>query len=96
MTASAHKFHGPKGIGILYVKKEAPISSLIIGGNQEFGLRAGTENVGAIVGMATALVDTYENMEQNSVYIWDMQKCIIERLIKIPGSVINGDLKSAC
>lgn len=74
LSASAHKFNGPKGIGFLYIKKGTPITPLNSGGSQEFGLRAGTENIPAIVGMAKALKNNVENMEKNTNTINDCVK----------------------
>ena len=91
MSASAHKFHGPKGVGFLYAKKGAPLISLIEGGAQESGRRAGTENVAAAVGMAAALTDAAAHMAENAARM----RCIRDRLIKglaaIPHSALNGD-----
>lgn len=69
LSASAHKFNGPKGIGFLYVKKGIALAPLICGGSQEFGLRAGTENIANIVGMATALNESCENIKSNEEYL---------------------------
>lgn len=69
LSASAHKFNGPKGIGFLYMRKGLKLNSLIHGGQQEFGLRAGTENVASIVGMASALKFNCERLEQNARYL---------------------------
>lgn len=81
LSASAHKFNGPKGIGFLYVKKGLSISSFIDGGSQENGLRAGTENVASIVGMATALRNNVENISENAKKIEKMSQMLIDGLI---------------
>ena len=91
LSASAHKFHGPKGVGFLYVKKGTPLVNLIEGGAQESGRRAGTENVAAAVGMAAALRESAAHMAENA----GRMRCIRDRLIKglaaIPHSALNGD-----
>lgn len=91
LSLSAHKFHGPKGIGVLYARKGIPLTPLINGGAQERGKRAGTENVPAIVGMAAALEDACKNMEANSAKISALRDRLIEGLSEIPHSVLNGD-----
>ena len=80
LSASAHKFNGPKGIGFLYVKKGTPICSYASGGTQEFGMRAGTENVASIVGMAVALKKNYDNLAENTRHIEDIESCLISKL----------------
>lgn len=80
LSASAHKFNGPKGIGFLYIKKGTPITSYANGGAQEFGLRAGTENVAAIVGMAVALRKNYDNMENNAICLKTLEKQVVTEL----------------
>lgn len=84
LSASAHKFNGPKGIGFLYIKKGTAITSYTNGGSQEFGLRAGTENVAAIVGMAIALKKHYESMDSNIQHITNLEKHLIEGLLAAP------------
>lgn len=91
LSLSAHKFHGPKGVGALYVRKGIPIATLIEGGAQERGKRAGTENIPGIMGMAEALDEAVERMEINRVYLEGMRDRLMEELSKIPHSVINGD-----
>ena len=81
LSASAHKFNGPKGIGFLYVKKGISLSSYIDGGKQEFGRRAGTENVAAIVGMAVALRNNIEKLDENSRHIRHLEDVLIQRLL---------------
>ena len=94
LSISAHKFHGPKGIGALYVKKGIPISSIINGGGQERGKRAGTENVPAIIGMASALTEAVANMDANNSYTLELRNRLIAGLSQIPHSILNGDAKS--
>ena len=91
LSLSAHKFGGPKGIGALYVKKGILISSLIEGGDQERGKRAGTENVASIVAMAAALRESCDNMEKNNEKIKALRDKLIEGIGKIPHSILNGD-----
>ena len=91
LSLSAHKFHGPKGIGELYCRKCIPLVSLIEGGAQERGKRAGTENLPAIMGMAAALDDACEHMAENSAKLTALRDRLIAGLSKIPHSVLNGD-----
>lgn len=84
LSASAHKFNGPKGIGFLFVKKGTPISSLIDGGSQEFGFRAGTENVASIVGMAIALKNNNDHIIENASHITKLEKSLLNSLSKSP------------
>lgn len=94
LSISAHKFHGPKGTGILYVRNGLRIKSLIEGGAQERGKRAGTENLPAIAGMAEAFKNACENMQSNIRKITSMRDKLIEGLEKVPHSVLNGDKNS--
>lgn len=80
LSASAHKFNGPKGIGFLYIKKGTPISSYLSGGTQEFGMRAGTENIAAIVGMAVALQKNCTELEENKKHIVKLEKALFSTL----------------
>jgi len=91
LSASAHKFHGPKGVGFLYAKRGVRLENLIKGGAQERGLRAGTENVAGIVSMAAALEEAVGNMAQNSVRLTHLRDRLIAGLSDIPHSVLNGD-----
>lgn len=91
LSASAHKFNGPKGIGFLYISKKVKINNFIEGGGQEKGKRPGTENVAGIVGMATALKENYELMEAKNNRIQTIRNQLQETLLKIPGSHFNGD-----
>lgn len=91
LSLSGHKFHGPKGVGALYVKKGIPLFNLIEGGAQERGKRAGTENVPAIVGMAAALEESVAHMDENMAKITAMREQLIAGLETIPHSRLNGD-----
>lgn len=91
MSFSGHKFHGPKGIGGLYCKKGIRLPNLIEGGAQERNRRAGTENVPAIVGMAAALKDACDNMEENTKKLVAMREQLIDGILKVERSRINGD-----
>lgn len=94
LSMSAHKFHGPKGIGALYVRKGIKLTGLIEGGAQEKGKRAGTENVPAIMGMAAALIESNNGMEENTINISKMRDNLMEELKKIPHSKVNGSIIS--
>lgn len=91
LSLSAHKFHGPKGVGALYARQGILLTTLIEGGAQERGKRAGTENLPAISGMAAALDEAYDHMEENAVYVSTLRDRLIEGLSKIPHSALNGD-----
>ena len=91
LSSSAHKYHGPKGVGFLYVKKGVRITSLIEGGAQENGKRAGTENVPGIVAMAAALEEAVKDLEKNRDHLIPIRDRIIEGLDAIPHSALNGD-----
>ena len=91
LSLSAHKFHGPKGTGVLYARKGILLTNIIEGGAQERGKRGGTENVPAIMGMATALEDACAHMEDNTEKVTRLRNRLIEGLSKIPHSVLNGD-----
>lgn len=92
LSASAHKFHGPKGVGFLYVKKGIRLTNLIEGGAQERGRRAGTENVAGIVAMAAALKESLSKAVDNASRITAVRDRIIEGLRQIPHSALNGDV----
>ena len=94
LSISAHKFHGPKGAGVLYAKKGIFLTNLIEGGAQEKNKRAGTENLPAIFAMAVALKDACENLEKNNEKIYFLREKIIDGLEKIPHSILNGDRKN--
>lgn len=91
LSLSAHKFHGPKGVGALYVRKGIPLVNLIEGGAQERGKRAGTENIPGICGMAAALKDACGHMEESTAKVTAMRDYLIENLSRIPHSALNGD-----
>ena len=92
ITGASHKFHGPKGIGILYINENIKINPFIHGGAQERNMRAGTENVYGIVGFAKALEIATTNYEKDSQYISSLKKYLYDALIaKIPGISFNGD-----
>ncbi len=90
LSLSAHKFHGPKGVGCLYAKRGVILSNLIEGGAQERGKRAGTENIPAIIGMAAALKDVLSHREENAAKVSAMRDRLIEGLSQIPHSKLNG------
>lgn len=91
LSISAHKFHGPKGVGALYCRKGILLQNLIEGGAQERGKRAGTENLPAIVGMAKALDDACKNIDKNAKYVSALRDKLIAGLSTIEHSVVNGD-----
>lgn len=91
LSISAHKFHGPKGVGAMYVRKGIIVSNLIEGGAQERGKRGGTENMPAIMAMAAALKESCDNIDVNSSKVCKMRDKLIEELGKIPHSILNGD-----
>ena len=93
LSASAHKFHGPKGVGFLYARKGVRLSNLIEGGAQENGKRAGTENVPGIAAMAAALAEAKENMALNAAVLTEKRDRLIQGLGTIPHSALNGDAK---
>ena len=90
LSLSAHKFHGPKGIGLLFAKSNIQLTNLIRGGGQERGKRAGTENLPGIIGLAAALKDAQENMQQNTAYITGLRDALRNGLDKIDGASFNG------
>ena len=93
LSMSGHKFHAPKGVGVLYAKKGTVLTNIIEGGAQERGKRAGTENVAGIVAMAAALKESCDNMEENTAKIIPMRDKLFAELSKIPHSKINGSLE---
>ena len=94
LSLSAHKFHGPKGVGVLYAKKGILLTNIIEGGAQERGKRAGTENVAGIVGLAAALKEATDNLEANMKKVSALRDRLIAGLLPIPHSVQNGDKNS--
>lgn len=93
LSASAHKFHGPKGVGFLYVRKGIVIQNLIEGGAQERGKRAGTENLPGIAAMAAALKESVAAMDKNNTHMAEIRDYLIRGLSEIPHSALNGDAK---
>ena len=91
LSLSAHKFHGPKGIGVLYARQGLPLVNVIEGGAQERGKRSGTENLPAIMGMAAALKDACSRMQENAEKVSALRDKLIAGLSKIPHSALNGD-----
>ena len=91
LSASAHKFHGPKGVGFLYAGKGVALTNLIEGGAQERGKRAGTENVPGIMSMAAALKEAAEHLDENAAHQTLLRDRLIRGLLEIPHSALNGD-----
>ncbi len=91
MSASAHKFHGPKGVGFLYARQGIPLTNIIEGGAQERGKRAGTENIPGIMGMAAALKEICAKIDDNAAKVSALRDRLIEGLSKISHSAVNGD-----
>lgn len=90
LSLSAHKFHGPKGVGILYSKKGIALTNIIEGGAQERGKRAGTENLAGIAGMTAALKEAEEHLDENALKVSALRDRLIDGLSKIPHSALNG------
>lgn len=96
MTAAAHKFHGPKGVGFMYIRKDKKIHSFIHGGAQERNMRGGTENVYGIIGLASALEIAYRDMDEHRAHIQGLKDRMIAKLTEqIPGVMFNGDSANA-
>ena len=93
LSVSAHKFHGPKGVGFLYARKGILLTNIIYGGAQERNKRAGTENMASIVGMATAIKDATDHLKENAEKVTAMRNRLIDVLKGIERSRINGDLE---
>lgn len=91
LSLSAHKFHGPKGVGVLYARLGIPLTNIIEGGAQERGKRGGTENLPAIMGMAAALEDACENIDKNAEKVTALRDRLIKGLSKVEHSILNGD-----
>lgn len=91
LSLSGHKFHGPKGVGVLYAKKGIALTNIIEGGAQEKGKRAGTENIPAIMGMTAALEEAVKNIDTNAEKVSAMRDRLIDGLSRIPHSILNGD-----
>ncbi len=94
LSLSGHKFHGPKGVGALYVRKGIHLPNLINGGAQEFGKRAGTENIAGICGMAAALREATENLSSYAEKVVPLRNALIEGLLKVPRTRLNGGAKN--
>ena len=92
LSLSGHKFHGPKGTGVLYARQGIPLTNIIEGGAQERGKRAGTENIPAICGMAAAMKEACDHIDENAAKVSAMRDKLIAGLSKIPHSAVNGDL----
>ena len=91
LSLSAHKFHGPKGVGLLYARQGIPLTNIIEGGAQERGKRAGTENIPGIVSMAAALKEVCDHIDENAAKVSALRDKLIAGLSKIPHSAVNGD-----
>ena len=91
LSLSGHKFHGPRGTGVLYVRKGVPLKALIEGGAQERGKRAGTENLPAIAGMAAALQEAVDHLEENNARLTVLRDRLVQGLSEIPHGALNGD-----
>jgi cysteine desulfurase len=92
MTAAAHKFHGPKGVGFMYINKDKKIHSFVHGGAQERNMRGGTENVSGIIGLTKALEICYREMDEHKQYIENLKSFMISKLTSsVPGVTFNGD-----
>ena len=91
LSLSGHKFHGPKGVGVLYTRQGIPLTNIIEGGAQERGKRAGTENIPGIVGMAAALREAYDRIDETTEKVTALRDKLIAGLSQIPHSVLNGD-----
>lgn len=94
LSASAHKFHGPKGVGLLYVREEGSLMPLVCGGGQERGMRSGTENVAGIAGLACALRIACERMEEDAAHIRRLRERLLQGLSGLPGLRFNGPYRS--
>ena len=95
IVGSAHKFHGPKGIGFVYINKNLKLNPFVIGGNQERGMRAGTESVHNICGLETAFIDSYQNIITNNKHIQNLKTEFINQIKKlIPSIKFNGSCEN--
>jgi cysteine desulfurase len=94
LSMSAHKFHGPKGVGAMFSKIPLIPAAYITGGGQEKGMRSGTENISGIVGMAAAIEEGVENLQKNTLHVITLRDKLIENTLKIPGSYLTGDPKN--
>ena len=91
LSLSAHKFHGPKGVGVLYARRSIPLATLIHGGAQERGKRGGTEDIPGICGAAAAFDEACATIEQNAAYLTPLRDRLIAGLTAIPHTALNGD-----
>lgn len=94
LSLSAHKFHGPKGVGLLYSRRGIRLTPLINGGAQERGIRAGTENLPGIIGMMAAFEEALEKLDEKNKKLYSMRNRLIEGIGEIPHSILNGDLEN--
>ena len=94
LSASGHKFGAPKGIGFLYANHRSRVKPMIYGGKQEKGVRPGTENILGIISMAAALEDTVEHMDERNIYIEKLRNKMLDKLLQIPDSYLNGSLEN--
>lgn len=94
LSLSAHKFHGPKGVGLLYSRRGIRLTPLINGGAQERGIRAGTENLPGIIGMTVAFEEALEKLDEKNKKLYGMRNRLIEGIGEIPHSILNGDLEN--
>lgn len=90
MSVSAHKFHGPKGVGFLYISDKAKVQPQILGGGQQGGMRSGTDNVPGIAGMGVAAREVYSRLEENRQYMYSLKEHMIEELLNMEQVVVNG------
>ena len=95
MSASGHKVHGPKGVGLLYMNEKAKVSPIILGGGQQRGMRSGTDNVPSIAGFGQAVKEIYKNRSEKNAYLYDLKKYMIQRLSELDDVVIHGNREDA-
>ena len=95
MSASGHKVHGPKGVGLLYMNEKAKVSPIILGGGQQRGMRSGTDNVSSIAGFGQAVKEIYKNRSEKNEYLYDLKKYMIQRLSELEDVVIHGNREDA-
>lgn len=95
MSASGHKVHGPKGVGLLYMNEKAKVSPIILGGGQQRGMRSGTDNVPSIAGFGQAVKEIYKNRFEKNEYLYDLKKYMIQRLSELDDVVIHGNREDA-
>jgi cysteine desulfurase len=91
LSSSAHKIHGPRGVGFAYIRKGISPRSLIIGGGQEYLMRSGTENLAGIVGMETAALKIFKHMKENYIKVSGLKSQLIKKLSQVDGIRINGE-----